>query len=910
MTTRPIPFELVQGSPPGRFDSENEAHFRKEVGDAVFELSKRIYQDVGYPTGSVTVDDYKARPVFNCEYIENTVEIVITTPSDTKTFTGLSGGGSVTYTVATDTQDDLSTESALAVDQTRAGYTVVFYSAAGAGEPATTMFKGSIHGVTTFDPDNTPALVIETETEVNAAITFIGTNSAAAANCSLPTHAVGDVAVVLAVRQAHGTPPTLPSGWTNISTANRSSAISSRQGYRVLVSGDTVSGNWVNASHVEVSIYRGVKGTDPIGASGSNANNSTSIDTTDITMESSDGTSFVLVQAAQETGGGVLSGRTMSGTGLTMTTRSVGQTADRLVSFDSGGIEAWPADMAANKSNTFSHTAHTVELLAAINSDYMGRGIPVDGLSGNMADGFSQRKDVNETWDTIMEGDGTHTDNDDFQAQVLASSTTNQYAAISRGLIVWDCRHFSPFFDVLGATLTLTPKASGIVDQLGGQTVVLTEATVATKTAIAVADYQAQPNKEAATLYSDAIDITSLEADTEQVFTLTAAGIAALQEAIVNGGFFVMGVRIGAEAADSVGSLTWASGEEAKVIFYDENTNDTDDPKLTISGIGQYAKVVLRLSDPDSLADRIEYRVLNDTRTDTAWTNLVTSPSAGVLSSNPISVQLTERLRFAQARLIYTLDGNQIYGSPITSSGFDIGRQPRVKVTLKVSATDDVTPRIEGDFDTNSVRVYAAGGPDLEDPTVAVVAALAAKQGRIFTESEVEDLYPSTVPISLAAGATAVVAVIPYSGIAGDGIRGPMSIARYTRPPAPVVGGGESLTAMTFIPTDTGSDVDFDLSWTPGSLVTDDHTLAIVYESFITAPGAQATITVDPVGVWTGNETAVESAPLTDTSNATTDTGGGDGAGNTTHRVTATLKDSGGNVVPGAVYTLTEDELS
>lgn len=91
------------------------------------------------PYGAVSVKD----GVITIEYDDDVRSIIITVPSGkTKTWSGLTGGGTKTYTVATDALDDASHEAALALDETRATYVV---DVTGGGDTRT-MFRGSLKG--------------------------------------------------------------------------------------------------------------------------------------------------------------------------------------------------------------------------------------------------------------------------------------------------------------------------------------------------------------------------------------------------------------------------------------------------------------------------------------------------------------------------------------------------------------------------------------------------------------------------------------------------------------------------------------------------------------------------------------------------------------------------------------------
>jgi len=122
-------------------------------------------------------------------------------------------------------------------------------------------------------------------------ISFISAVSAASTSVTLGTHAAGDIIIIFAGRAASSTPPTLPSGWTNINSGGSSTA-SIRIGYKVAASSSETSGTWTNASRVCAVVYRGVSS---IGTSGvAAANTVTSATTPALTLTVTNNTSWVV----------------------------------------------------------------------------------------------------------------------------------------------------------------------------------------------------------------------------------------------------------------------------------------------------------------------------------------------------------------------------------------------------------------------------------------------------------------------------------------------------------------------------------------------------------------------------------------------------------------------------------------
>lgn len=85
---------------------------------------------------------------------------------------------------------------------------------------------------------------------------YVSSAVASASSVNLPVFVEGDVAIVVALN-APGTVPSLPAGWTGISSATDGTN-AARAGYRVLAASDTSTGTWTGADFIGVAVYRGV----------------------------------------------------------------------------------------------------------------------------------------------------------------------------------------------------------------------------------------------------------------------------------------------------------------------------------------------------------------------------------------------------------------------------------------------------------------------------------------------------------------------------------------------------------------------------------------------------------------------------------------------------------------------------
>lgn len=105
------------------------------------------------PGGAVTADDYRRTPALVCAYDDDVTDVVVVVPGDTvaapkrKTFSGLSGGGTVTYTVGVTALDSGAPEpefGASAADgaPSRGHYRVEYRR----GSVTSVRFSGPLHG--------------------------------------------------------------------------------------------------------------------------------------------------------------------------------------------------------------------------------------------------------------------------------------------------------------------------------------------------------------------------------------------------------------------------------------------------------------------------------------------------------------------------------------------------------------------------------------------------------------------------------------------------------------------------------------------------------------------------------------------------------------------------------------------
>lgn len=188
------------------------------------------------------------------------------------------------------------------------------------------------------------------------AISRIGANTAAATTVTVAAHQIGDLILIFAYRNTT-TAPTLPAGYTNISTAT-GNANSYRIGYKWATATNDTSGTWTSANELVSVVYRGVAAVGGVTAATKAAATTATIGA--VTFVGANAKSWVVSFA------GHLSTSTQ-GTPLAGTTNVVGTiagTTSNLGVFDSNAeVGSFAATTSANGSSVAS-SGGAVELTA------------------------------------------------------------------------------------------------------------------------------------------------------------------------------------------------------------------------------------------------------------------------------------------------------------------------------------------------------------------------------------------------------------------------------------------------------------------------------------------------------------------------------------------------------------------
>ena len=187
------------------------------------------------------------------------------------------------------------------------------------------------------------------------AISYISSASAQASTATLGTNIAGDIIVVFAHRDGSTTAPSLATGYTNIANPAGANTNSHRIGYKISTGSEANCGTWTNATSVSAVVLRG-QHSSPIGANASGSASSSTIAYNTITLQVTDGTSWVVGGAGHRTATNL--NQAPSG----MTLRS--STNDVNICDTNGGVSSWSTNsITVNASSGWR--SHTVEIKAA-----------------------------------------------------------------------------------------------------------------------------------------------------------------------------------------------------------------------------------------------------------------------------------------------------------------------------------------------------------------------------------------------------------------------------------------------------------------------------------------------------------------------------------------------------------------
>lgn len=197
------------------------------------------------------------------------------------------------------------------------------------------------------------------------AISYVG-GAAGTNSATLPSFQPGDVAIVFAFRDGSTTNPTVPTGWTNITNTADGTTCSASIGWRRLISSDTTTGTWTNATRVVVVVYRGCEPfITPVGGGANGAGTTNTVTYTTLTMTRADGTSWVVGLVGHRSTNTTVDSAAISG--MTARTSGVDANAEAAAWDTNGGVSSWSSTNQTISGTASGWVTRTVELLALPN---------------------------------------------------------------------------------------------------------------------------------------------------------------------------------------------------------------------------------------------------------------------------------------------------------------------------------------------------------------------------------------------------------------------------------------------------------------------------------------------------------------------------------------------------------------
>lgn len=193
------------------------------------------------------------------------------------------------------------------------------------------------------------------------AITRVGTSTSSATTITCPTHAIGDMLLISAVR-ASATPSTVPVTWIairsgNVATATAASLIT---GYRIATSTTDASGTWTNASNMVCQAYHPTAGaTILIGQNAGSTSTTATVTYPALTLAQTSGSSWIVGFVGASN---ITQTLTAAPTGMTNESTLVGA-ANSIAGFDTtAGVSSWTSQT-ANVVGTGHAVSMTIELV-------------------------------------------------------------------------------------------------------------------------------------------------------------------------------------------------------------------------------------------------------------------------------------------------------------------------------------------------------------------------------------------------------------------------------------------------------------------------------------------------------------------------------------------------------------------
>lgn len=202
------------------------------------------------------------------------------------------------------------------------------------------------------------------------AITRVSANSAAGTTATIGAHQAGDLILVHAYRDGSNSAPGSPIDFSSIDTSGGANTNGSRIAFKWAQSGSESTGTWLNATGVNVMVYRGVTA---IGASSVGSGSGNTITYPALTLREAGGTSWVVRFAGHRTATNITANTPAGFTAVT------GVAAESRTCDSNGAVSSNPGTATQSVDASSGWIARTLELRSDI-------GIPaetfIDGFDG------------------------------------------------------------------------------------------------------------------------------------------------------------------------------------------------------------------------------------------------------------------------------------------------------------------------------------------------------------------------------------------------------------------------------------------------------------------------------------------------------------------------------------------------
>lgn len=205
------------------------------------------------------------------------------------------------------------------------------------------------------------------------AISYVGASAVGSNTAgSMPAYEIGDLLIAFSYRENSGAAPTVPAGvgWTTIPVLATANGNSHRCAYKIATTTSETIGTFTNGQQTFVQVYRGADPTTPIGDDQPNSSQNTSPRYLGLTLDVTDGTSWIVAfsghrrtEGALETTFDSFSNRVAAKSG----------TLRQVAGFDSNsGRSSFTTQTVSIGGVSGGWRTQTIEIIAAVDSGSVG----------------------------------------------------------------------------------------------------------------------------------------------------------------------------------------------------------------------------------------------------------------------------------------------------------------------------------------------------------------------------------------------------------------------------------------------------------------------------------------------------------------------------------------------------------